>query len=241
MKNCITRTETKVTYVRHCSDGHEELSYEIMPPPSAGVEEQQATLTRHFRDPNINQYLSLNLRQGCRGIKLFRYSRDGTLEVEVVHFLPSNQVFFSGQYTIQYMVTHIHTNIGFASYYTSEYILERLATDPSHVSAINIRYGGVGGAGVNHNRNDGLNSEFLTNTGPGAGLPLPPIYHQRTVQAIFDGFGYATNNWDHYSDSVHPGTTGTQIFISISYAYYVTLYWSYNPNGCNRVVQESLL
>ena len=217
MKNCINRGSNDVAYVSHCSDRHEPLSYEIIPPQSLDVESDKI-LARYFPDPNINQYLNLDLTWGCRGIKLFQYGPDRTVEVEVVHFLPSS--FPSGYYNIQYMVTHIHTNIPYQSFYTNEYILDRLDTDPSHVTQINFRYGGIG---HNHNSFGGLESEFLTNSGPGAGVPLPPQYYQQTVSNIYSGFSVATNNWS-LGETHHAG----QIFLYVAYLYHVALYWNSN-------------
>jgi len=243
MKNCINRAKSKVAYVRHCSDGHEDLYYEIIPSLSIAEQELKTAFTRYFRDPNVNSYLRLDLTRNCRGVKIFRYSRDGTVELEVVHFLPPSSTFTSGQYFVQYMVTHIHTNIAYTAMYTNEYILERLSTDPSHVTAINIRYGGVGGP--NHNSYDGLSSEFLTNSGPGAGVPLPQRYHRQTVLAIYRGFTSATNNWNQYYESFYRGINfSPQVHISILYySYHLALYWTYH-SGCNKQLymeQESVL
>lgn len=241
MKNCINRAESKVAYVRHCSDGHEDLYYEIIPSLSKS---NKTAFKRYFQNPNVSSYLRLDLTRNCRGVKIFRYSRDGKVEVEVVHFLPSSSAFQSGQYFVQYMVTHIHTNIAYPAMYTNEDILKRLSTDPSHVTAINIRYGGVGGP--NHNSYGGLSSEFLTNSGPGAGVKLPRKYYRQTVLAIYRGFTSATNNWNQYYESFYRGINSSpQVHMSIlNYSYHLALYWTYYHSGCNKQLymeQESVL
>ena len=98
MKNCINRGSNDEAYLSHCSDGYEKLSYQIIPPPSAVIQNVDAS---YFPNPNINEYIHLDLTQRCRGTKVFRYSQDGTVEVEGVHSLPSP--FFYEEYHVQYM------------------------------------------------------------------------------------------------------------------------------------------
>lgn len=174
MKNCNNRKDGTMAYMKHCKDSHEKLYYEIITlPQSTALQVKKSELVRYFQDPNIDDYLHLNLAQGCRGAKILWYSQDGTVEVEVVHFLPTTQQFYHWPYYVQYIVTHIHTNIRYDSSYGSEYILEQLQTDPSRVTAINIRYGGIGGP---HRRT--MRDSSLTNSG---GVPIPQGNYQRIV------------------------------------------------------------
>ena len=125
MKNCINRRSknTGTAYVSHCSAGYEKLSYEIIPPQCVNIESDKIH-PKYFPNPNVNEYRSLDLTQGCRGLKLFRNSQGGTVEVEVVHFLPIPfQNPDDSDYSIHYMVTHIHTNIPYLSSYTNWAIL----------------------------------------------------------------------------------------------------------------------
>lgn len=222
MKNCVFRKNNDVAHVRSCEDGYEELQYIIIPSEtSEALQAKETSLANFFPTPNIDDYLTLNLENDCRGVRIFRSSQDDTAEVEVVHFLPSNQAVDVGQYHVQYMVTHIHTDIPYDVDYNSEFILERLSTDPSRITDMNIRYGGV--HGPNHNNNDGLMSEFFTNTGSDTGNALPQQYFGRVASSIYKGFKHATNDWT-YRDSVYR----EQIFLSITPpTYHQPLYWSY--------------
>lgn len=134
MNNCINRGGNNEAYMSRCSYGHEPLS---IPSQSVNVESDKILAT-YFPNP-VNKYRSLDLTQRCRGLKLSRYSQDGTIEVEVVHFLPTPfQNPYNSNYNIHYMVTHIHMNIPYNLSYANQAILQYLSTNTSSVTQINF-------------------------------------------------------------------------------------------------------
>ena len=244
MRNCIRREGDGKAMLKHCSDGHDELTYIFVPPTGqhqvhkklqAAAEEASVLTTqnRPFHDPNLHNYLNIDLVNGFHGIKIFKYSQDNTIELEVVHFLPTTLAFCTEFYNVQYMVTHIHTNIPYNTDQINRHgiddIITQLQQYPNEtVAAVNYRYGGVG----NYQRNsyDGLTAEFVTNTGPRAGVPLPAQYHYQVVDRIVNGYLRVThNNWHIYEANY--GST-VQLFMYNILAWHTALYWG--QGACNN-------
>ena len=183
MKNCIDRGEIREegteAIVKLCSGGYEELTLEFISPLSAKIQAPRGQQPP-FRKPSYNEYRNSNT---FRGIKIFRYS-DGTLEIEFVHDL--QYPFMQYGQNIQYMVTHVHTNIPYSSGYTINDVLNMLSQfgNQFHATQINYRYGGVPHNHIGATWN-GLTSEFNTNS---YGVPLDPqqVNYNQAVHELFN-------------------------------------------------------
>jgi hypothetical protein len=179
MRTCISRggeigEDSKDAIMNLCSDGYEELTLEfILSPSSAKIQ-----VNSPFRKPTFGEYSRQSSK--FQGIKIFRYSVDGTLEIEFVHEFQYS--FLQSGYHVQYMVTHVHTNIPYSSQYSTNDALIMLTSHQYRVTQMNYRFGGVP---QNHRGAtwNGLTSEFVTNSG---GVPLNVNYYNQAITQLFD-------------------------------------------------------
>ena len=188
--------------MQHCSDSHEEIHYSIIPnKPPGGADVN----TADFPAPDVSQYLQWNLSQKIRGMRLYKtYARcQYKFELEVVHYLPK-RVPHDWQYSAEFMVTRIQTDVNFTRNTAMQQILENITVE--NILGYNIRYGMVDFLLKNFALYDGLYTLFLTNPGS-----VPTCnFTTATISQLKDGISSNVHNWDEYYYSTYNGLSNDQ-------------------------------
>ena len=241
-KNYVNRGDKhNATKMYHCSDGHEQLYFVIIPNEPTIVDditEYNPTVVQplEFPAPDPNQYLQRNLSLGIRGVKIFRSRSSNTFEIEIVHFLPVATR--SGNFNREYMVTHIHTNIRYQEDLSILFVMESIAADITQIAQYNIRYGMVD---TNHQRATnfhGLFSQFVTNS---QGVPVTR-FTQATIDELQRGIrnNVAPSGTPQYFESFYDGQfEPRQWYLDFNTFTNNVLYWPsdfYQNNPFNQQV-----
>lgn len=203
--NCVNRGSNNELVMKHCSDGHEELYYSIIPNKPTNATDVN---TSDFPTPDVTQYLQWDLSQKIRGVRLYRTLSccQYTFELEIVHYLP-NRVPYNWRYSAEFMITRIQTNINFTHNSAMHQILDNITVD--NILKYDIQYGMVDYMLKDFTWYDGLYALFLTNP-EGVQRVSECEYTSTTISQLKNGTSNSAHDWNEYYYSTYNGKSNDQ-------------------------------
>ena len=205
-ENCLFKDSSGDVSIHHCSDGYEKFKVIIVVNHRNHMIKEDDlvdSFTEYKASPRLQfnpkpkpaEYLKGNLADNLLGVMLFRYfyKRKGTMELEFVHrnFLPTSE-------DLQYMITHIHTDIEYNDQSPTAVIsnvINKITQNIKSVTQYNIRYGSSG----TWRQYDGFYYNFTANP---YGVPVAK-YTQSTINQLKQGFQNRANQYPDYHEQVY--------------------------------------